>query len=300
MRILVSGSTGLIGSALVDHLLGAGHDVRRLVRSEAAGAGDLSWVPGQPLAPEALASVDAVVNLSGANVGSRWSAAAKREILDSRVKSTRTLAEAVAAARDKGRQVTLVSASAIGYYGSRGDDVLTEESKPGAGFLAEVCQAWEQAAEPARLAGARVVHPRIGIVLSAHGGALGKMLPAFRAGVAGRMGSGRQYWSWISLQDVVGAITHLLTNVGVSGPVNLVSPAPATNAEFTKALAGVLRRPAIVPMPATAVRLAFGEMGEETILASQRVLPNRLLESGYRFRDSELTGALRNALGSDR
>jgi uncharacterized protein (TIGR01777 family) len=292
MRILVSGSTGLIGTALVEHLRGLGHDVRRLVRGEVHEPGGVPWTPGQPLAPELLAGFDVVVNLAGANVGSRWSEAIKREILDSRVKGTRTVAEAVAAAQKSEHPVTLISASAVGYYGSRGDDVLTEDSRPGAGYLAEVCQAWEQAADAARQAGVRVVHPRIGVVLSTQGGALGKMLPAFRAGVAGRMGSGRQYWSWITLRDVVGAITYALTNVDLSGSVNLVAPNPMTNAEFTKTLARALRRPAIVPMPATAVRLAFGEMGEETILASQRVQPKKLLESGYQFQDPELQGAL--------
>jgi uncharacterized protein (TIGR01777 family) len=299
MRILVSGSTGLIGTALVEHLLGLGHQVGRLVRGDMREPGDVRWNPGELLAPEVLANVDAIVNLSGANVGSRWSAASKRKILDSRVKSTRTLAEAVSMAQSAGRTVTLISASAIGYYGSRGDEVLTEESKPGVGFLAEVCQTWEQAADPARQAGARVVHPRIGLVLSQNGGALGKMLPAFKAGVAGRMGSGRQYWSWISHRDVVGAITYALTNVDLSGPVNLVAPNPVSNAEFTKTLAHALHRPAVVPMPATAVRLAFGEMGEQTILASQRVQPKRLLESGYQFQDPELDGALANVLGSE-
>ena len=298
MRILVSGSTGLIGTALVDHLRGLGYSVGRLVRGDVREAGDVPWNPGQALAPETLADVDAVVNLAGANVGSRWSAARKQEILDSRVRSTRTLAEAVAAAQNDAHKLTLISASAIGYYGSRGDEVLTEESKAGVGFLAEVCQAWEQAADPARQAGARVVHPRIGLVLSARGGALAKMLPAFRAGVAGRMGSGRQYWSWITLREVVSAIGYTLTNVSLSGPVNLVAPNPVTNTEFTKALAHSLHRPAIVPMPAPAVRLAFGEMGEETILASQRVQPRKLLESGYQFKYPELAGALANVLSS--
>jgi len=297
MKVLISGGSGLIGSALAEHLAAAGHEVARLVRAGAKlTASDVPWTPGQPFAAKSLEGMQAIVHLAGETVGQRWSAAVKEKILRSRVEGTRTLAEAVAAATRAGQKMTLVSASAIGFYGSRGPEWLTEESAPGEGFLADVCCQWEAAAEPARQAGARVVHPRIGLVLSRKGGALPRMLPAFRMGLAGRMGSGQQFWSWITLRDVVRALEFLLTNEKIAGAVNLTSPAPVTNAEFTRALGEALHRPTVLPMPAAVVRTLFGEMGEETILASQRVRPEQLLPGGFQFEDAEPAEAIRTVL----
>jgi uncharacterized protein len=292
MRVLMSGAAGLLGSAIGRVLETEGAVITRLVRGGASGHNQIAWEPGKPLTLPS--SFDAVIHLAGESVVGRWTAAKKARIRDSRVQGTRTLAEAVARMGTKPQ--VLVAASAIGYYGDRGDEALSEESPSGTGFLAEVCREWEAASEPAERAGVRVAHIRTGVVLSKQGGALGKMLLPFRLGLGGRLGSGRQWLSWIHVDDIVGAVQHALDREKVSGPVNLVGPNPVTNAEFAKALGKALSRPAILPVPAFALRLALGEMADEALLASQRVLPKRLLTTGYEFRFHELGAALANTL----
>jgi len=295
MRVMISGASGLVGRELVRLLTASGHSVTRLVRRE-AGEGELRWDPrtGQ-LEEEPPSGIDAAVHLAGENIAAqRWTAAVKRRIRDSRVEGTRRLCETLARWARPPR--TLISASAIGYYGDRGDERLEENSPAGSGFLAEVARDWEAATQPAAAAGIRVVVVRLGVVLSPRGGALVRMLPIFRFGGGGVIGSGRQYWSWISLDDTAGAICHLLENESVSGPVNVVAPQSVTNAEFTKTLASVLSRPAMVPLPAFAARWALGEMAEGLLLASARVEPKRLLESGFEFRHPTLATALRSLL----
>ena len=295
MRVVISGASGLIGSALVPGLRARGHDVVRLVRSEPAGPDEVRWDPATgDLDVAALAGVDAIVNLSGENLGKRWTAARKREILDSRVRSTDLLARTVAALDP--RPVFAV-ASAVGFYGDRGDDVLTEESSAGAGFLADVVRAWEAAADPARTAGARVVHLRQGIALSKDGGALKPMLLPFKLGVGGRVGSGKQWWSWIGMDDLVAAYAHALEGE-IDGPVNATAPNPATNEQFTKALGAALSRPTILPVPAFGARALFGEMGEAMLLGGQRVLPARLLDAGFEFTAPTLDVGLAQALAA--
>ena len=260
--------------------------------------GDIVWGPeAGRLDPHALDGVDAVVHLAGEPIAQRWTTATKRRIRESRVRGTELLAAAVASLARPPR--VLVSGSAMGIYGDRGNEELDETSTVGGDFLAAVATEWEAAAEPAARAGIRVVKLRTGLVLSPGGGALAKLLLPFRMGVGGRVGSGRQWVSWIGLDDAVSAIIHAIGTEPLAGPVNLVAPAPVTNAELTATLARVLRRPAIVPVPAFALRLAFGEMGEATLLASQRIRPRRLLESGYRFRFPTLESALRHELGRD-
>ncbi len=298
MKILISGSTGLVGAALTPFLTAGGHQVTRLTRSEpAAGETAIRWDPmGGALDVDKLEGFDAVVHLAGENIAAgRWNEERKQRIRDSRVKGTRLLAESLA--RLKTRPKVLVCASAIGYYGERGDQIVNEDSAAGSGFLPEVCREWEAACEPARQAGIRVVNLRIGVVLSRHGGALAKMLTPFKLGVGGRVGGGRQYFSWIALDDLVGVIHHVLVNEGLRGPVNAVAPRPVTNRELTKTLGRVLWRPTLLPMPAFAVRLLFGEMGNDLLLGSTRVEPARLLASGYAFRFGELEAALRHVLG---
>jgi uncharacterized protein len=292
--VLVSGASGPIGSALLSSLNAQGYKVTRLVRGAASGADQITWDPAQPLSPDSVSGFDAVIHLSGETIVGRWTEAKKRRILDSRKQGTGHLAEALAKAA-RPPQV-FISASAVGYYGDRGDEILREDSSSGQGFAAEICRAWETAAQPAAAAGIRTVQMRFGVVMSADGGALPKMLPPFRMGLGGRLGSGRQWWPWIGITDVVGAIEHALANSSLQGPVNTVSPNPVTNAEFTKTLATVLKRPAIFPMPAFAVQLIFGEMGKELFLASQRVEPARLVATGYRFKQPELKRALEEIL----
>ena len=296
MRIAVSGSSGMVGSALISSLTREGHRVTRLVRKAAVGD-DVAWDIAQGVKDlSRLEGVDTVVHLAGENIAAgRWTAARKEEIRRSRVEGTRRLCESLA--RLSRRPKALVSASAMGFYGNRGDEILKEDSAPGSDFLAQVCREWEAATEPASRAGIRVVHMRFGMILSQAGGALKKMLLPFKLGAGGRIGSGKQYMSWIGIDDAVGAIHHAIVTESLRGPVNAVAPTPVTNAEYTRTLARVLSRPAVVPMPAFAARLAFGEMADALLLAGQRVLPTRLQATAYRFRHPELEGALRHLLG---
>lgn len=297
MKVLITGATGLVGSALVPLLTTTGHEVSRLVRSQPTEPNDIPWDPAQGiLHPARLEGHDAVVHLAGENIaGARWTTAFKQRIRDSRLVGTRRLCETLAKLSHKPK--TLVCASAIGYYGDRGGEALTETSAPGEGFLPDVCREWEAACEPARQAGIRVVNLRIGVVLSPKGGALAQMLTPFRLGGGGVVGSGRQYWSWIAIDDVVGAILHCLTHAELSGPVNATAPSPVTNHEFTKTLGAVLHRPTVIPMPAFAARLALGEMADALLLSSTRVLPQQLQSTGYHFRCPTLESALRHVLG---
>jgi uncharacterized protein (TIGR01777 family) len=295
MNVFISGATGLIGKTLGERFRADGHTVTALVRGTAK-AGEVRWTPGKPLDSAALAVADAVVHLAGKNVATRWTDSAKKELFESRVAGTKTISDAVAESfRRTGRPSVLITASAIGYYGARGDEILTEASSAGTGFLKEICVAWESAAQSAKDAGVRVVHPRIGVVLSSRGGALAKMLPIFRLGGGGKLGDGRQWWSWIAIDDVVGAILFALQNPEMSGPVNFTAPNPVTNTEFTRILGKVLHRPTLFPVPKFALYLAMGkEAAEETALASARVLPTRLLEHGYKFAYADLREALHN------
>ncbi len=297
MKILVTGATGLVGGALVRFLAGGGHEVVQLGRS-APGAGDIRWDPeAGVLEPDALEGFDGVVHLAGDNIATgRWTAEKKRRIRESRVKGTSLLAATLAGLERPPR--VLVSASAIGYYGDRGDEELTEGSAPGSGFLSEVCREWEAATEAAEGKGIRVAHARLGVVLSKDGGALAKMLTPFRLGAGGVIGNGRQYMSWIALDDTVAAIGHLLSTDSAAGPVNVVAPAPVTNGEFTRTLGRVLRRPTLFPMPGFAARLAFGEMADALLLASTRVKPAGLTAAGYAFRHGSLEEGLRYVLGA--
>jgi uncharacterized protein (TIGR01777 family) len=293
----ISGAGGLIGSALARALTADGAEVLPLVRGRSApGNRGMSWDPATgELGAGGGGTLDAVVHLAGENVAaSRWTRAFRERLVQSRVGPTRRLCETLARAVPRPR--VLISASALGYYGDRGDVWLDEQSGPGSGFLARLCTEWEQATEPARAAGIRVVGLRIGVVLDPARGSLAKVLPLFRAGLGGPIGGGAQYLSWVSLRDVVGAIRHALASGDLAGPVNAVAPEPVTNAEFTRALARVLGRPAIVGVPAFAVRLMFGLQGEELLLASARIRPRRLLETGYRFADPELAPALERML----
>ena len=293
-RILVSGASGPIGAALLPSLKTGGWSVVRLVRRPASGNGQIAWNPAAGLAPEAVSGFDAVIHLAGESIFGRWTAAKKGKIRDSRIAGTFNLAQALARAEEKPK--VFVSGSAIGYYGNRGDDLLSEESAPGTGFLAQACQDWEEATMPAVQADIRTAHIRTGIVLSPKGGALGAMLLPFRLGLGGRTGDGQQWMSWIDVQDMVGAIHHILKNDLLQGPVNMVAPKPVRNAEFAATLASVLSRPAIFPMPASVAKLLFGEMGEELLLGSQKVEPGKLISSGYPFRYRELRRSLEGLL----
>jgi uncharacterized protein (TIGR01777 family) len=293
MRIAVAGASGLIGSALVPALRTAGHDVVRLVRRAPETPEEAAWDPAAGTIDEdALGDVGAIVNLAGANIGQRWTRDARRRILDSRVDGTRLLAET--AARLEPRPALLL-ASAVGAYGPRGDEELTEESTRGEGFLADVVRAWEETADPARAAGVRVVHFRQGIVLSKGGGALARMLLPFRLGAGGRVGSGAQWWSWVALDDVVGAYVRAVGEP-LEGVYNLASPGLTRNRDFVDALGRVLHRPTVLPLPGVAVRLLFGEMGEQMLLDGQRAVPARLDAIGFTFAYPEIEGALARAL----
>jgi uncharacterized protein (TIGR01777 family) len=298
MKIAITGSTGLVGSALVPFLTTGGHQVTRIVRKSST-EGDVVWDPvtGQIDAGR-LEGIDAVVHLAGENIAvRRWNAEQKARIRDSRVQGTKLLCETLAKLQRPPR--VLISASAIGYYGDQGDRELTEESPSGSGFLPEVCREWEAATEAAKSAGIRIVQLRFGVILSPGGGALAKMLTPFRLGLGGRIGNGRQWMSWIALDDVIGCIHHALATDSLYGPVNAVAPRPVTNREFTRTLGKVLWRPTLFPMPGFMARLAFGEMANELLLASTRVLPRGLLDSGYRFLYGDLESALRHLLGKD-
>lgn len=290
----------MLGTALHHALLTSGRETRQLVRRSPANDDQIQWDPAaSPAIPDiaTLTGLDAAIHLGGANLAShRWTAAWKREIRSSRVDSTRALAMALAALPQ--RPAVLLVASAVGIYGDRGDELLDESSPPGKGFLAEVCREWEAAAEPARQAGIRVVHVRFGVVLDPASGALAKMLPIFRLGLGGRLGSGRQWMSWISLADAVSAILFALDDTTISGPINLAAPHPVTNAEFTQALGHALHRSAILPAPAFALRLALGQIADDALLASARAVPTRLLSAGFRFAHPAIDSALAAALGS--
>jgi uncharacterized protein (TIGR01777 family) len=294
MKILISGLSGMVGSSLGAFLTGGGHEVVGLSRNP--GSTDIGWKPLEgEIDKHGLEGVDAVVHLAGENIAKRWTENQKRLIRDSRVKGTTLLCETLADMPSPPK--VLVSASAIGYYGDRGDEILTESSPPAEGFLPEVCLEWEAACEPARNKGIRVVNLRMGVILSPEGGALAKMLLPFKMGVGGKVGSGSQYWSWIALDDVVGAIHHALMEQDLNGPVNATAPHPCTNYEFTKTLGKVLSRPTLFPMPKFAARLALGEMADDLLLASARVVPERLQKTGYSFRFPNLEDALRHLLG---
>jgi len=296
MKILITGSSGLVGRALVPRLRDHGHEVLRLVRREARADDERSWDPARGEIDESALAVDAVIHLAGESIAEgRWNEAKKARIRDSRVDGTRLLSEAIARAATP--PPIFVSASAVGFYGEGGDRVVDEQSAAGTGFLSEVCQAWEAATEVVDRARTRVVTVRIGVILSPDGGALAKMLTPFRLGVAGRIGSGRQWMSWISLTDVVSTLLQAIEDDALSGPVNAVAPHPVTNLEFTRTLGRVLSRPTVMPMPAFAARMAFGQMADELLLSSLRVRPTALMRSDFTFRHPDLETALRELLG---
>ena len=296
MKIVISGASGLIGTPLAEQLVKNGHHVTKLVRRPAR-SGESQWDPrtGQ-IDAAVIDGADAVIHLAGAGIGDkRWTAAYKREVLESRTLSTALLARTIASSTTKPK--VFLSGSAIGFYGARGDEQLGDDGSLGSGFLADVCRDWEAAAAPAQQVGVRTVFLRTGIVLSPRGGALKKLLPLFRLGVGGRFGNGKQWQSWISITDELNAIEHLLT-ANVQGPVNLTAPEPVTNAEFTKVLARVLKRPALFPVPTFGPRILLGgELADALLFTGQRVLPNRLEASGYRFAHRDLESALRALLG---
>jgi hypothetical protein len=300
LHVAVTGAGGLIGSTLLRRLAAEGHRVSPLVRREAA-PGEISWDPeGGRLDPRHLEGVQAVVHLAGENIGVRWTPARKARIRSSRLAGTRLLSDTLGSLRSP--PGVLLSASAVGIYGDRGDEILTEHSAPGDAshdFLARLGQEWEAAADAARQAGIRVVHPRFGLVLSRRGGALGRMLLPFRLGLGGRLGSGSQWMSWISIDDVVSALVFLMANEGAVGPVNVTSPEPVRNRDFTRTLGRVLSRPAVLPVPSHGLRLVFGEMADATLLTSTRVVPQRLLQLGFQFQHPALEPALRAVLRRD-
>src|SRR5687768_7132386 len=299
MKILISGSHGLVGKALIKSLTSDGHEVVRLVRRErAAGAPEIEWHPNEGrIDPHQLEGLDVLVHLAGESIAEgRWTADKKRSIRESRVKGTSLLSNALATLSQP--PTLFLSASAIGYYGDRGDELLTEKSAPGKGFLSEVCIEWENATKPAVQKGIRTVYTRFGIILDASGGALEKMLTPFRMGIGGRIGNGKQWMSWIALDDVVNGLKFLIDDKSTHGPVNFVSPIPVTNAEFTTTLGRVLSRPTIFPVPAFGVRLAFGEMADALLLSSQKVAPGILQERGFSFTWPLLEPALRKILAT--
>lgn len=292
MKILIGGSHGLVGTALIKSLETEGHEIFRLVRHAPTSKTEVEWSPDRySIALARIEGFDAVVNLAGESIAEgRWTEDKKRRIRESRVKGTKLLGDALANLAVPPK--ILVCASAIGFYGNRGDELLTESSAPGDDFLAKVCAEWEGATALATEKGIRVVNARFGVILDTNGGALKKMLPPFRMGVGGKVGSGKQWMSWIALDDVVGGIQFALANDSIRGPVNFVAPVPVTNAEFTKTLGKVLSRPTIFPIPAFAIKLLFGEMGEALLLGGQRVAPERLIAEGYEFSYPQLEQAL--------
>ncbi len=297
LKVLISGSHGLVGRALIKSLVAKGHSISRLVRkSPSSDSSDIEWHPNRgTIHTDRISGFDAVVHLAGESIASgRWTDEKKKRIRESRVKGTELLSNALAQTQQPPR--VFVSASATGFYGDRGDEILTEESSAGEGFLAEVCIQWEEATRPAAEKGIRVVNTRLGIVLDKDGGALAKMLPPFRMGIGGRIGSVKQWMSWIAVDDVVRAIEFVIEQQSISGPVNLVAPNPVTNATFTSTLGKALRRPTFLPVPVFGARLAFGEMADALLLSSQRVYPQHLNESGFRFQYSNLQEALMNIL----
>ncbi len=297
LRVAVSGAGGLVGGSLVPFLTTGGHQALRLARTGTGQPGTAAWSPDSGLqSPETIGPLDAVVHLAGESIaGGRWTAARKRRIRSSRIAGTRNLIRSLGRMPDPPR--VLVCASAIGYYGSRGDEILDERSAAGEGFLAEVCRDWEAAARAAEELGIRVVCLRFGVILTPAGGALGKMLPAFRLGAGGRLGDGRHYVSWVSIDDAVGAIYQALLDPRLAGPVNVVAPEPATNRQLTESLGRVLGRPTVLPLPGPAARILFGEMADEVLLASTRVRPGKLEEIGFSFYDTDLDRALARLLG---
>lgn len=297
VKILVTGSTGLVGSKLVPYLVSCGHDVDRLKRGEPQNGGDPVWAPSKnQLEASQLEGYDAIVHLAGENIASgRWTDDKKRSLRDSRINGTNLIVEALSKLKEPPK--VLVTASAIGFYGDRGEEELTEESKKGNGFLADLCKDWEETARKAEDIGIRTVNLRIGVVLSPEGGMLQKILPPFQMGAGGRIGSGEQYMSWISIDDLVKVIHHVVEDDSAKGPVNAVAPEPVTNSAFTEALGKVLSRPTIFPVPEFGAKLAFGEMAEELMLASSKVIPEKLISKGYQFSQPKIEGALRHVLG---
>lgn len=293
-RILLTGASGPIGGALIPSLRSVGFRITRLVHGPRSGEDQISWNSSELLNPDLVSRFDAVIHLAGETILGRWTPQKMAKIRDSRIQGTRNLSQALAIAKEKPH--VLITASAIGFYGDRGDETLTEESAAGSGFLPDVCRDWEAATRPASDAGIRTAHARFGVVLSPDGGALGNMLLPFRLGIGGRIGSGRQWMSWIHIQDLVGGIHHILKTDLLQGPVNFVAPRPVTNTEFTKTLASVLSRPALLPVPPFALRLLYGRMADEALLASDRVEPVRLITSGYPFHYSDLRKALQALL----
>lgn len=296
MKILVTGATGLVGSELVPFLTGQGHDILRLTRRQPQEANDIRWDPARKELPKGrLEGTDVVIHLAGENLAEkRWTPQFKETLRASRVDATRFLCETLTQLTTLPK--TLICASAVGIYGDRGSDLLNETSTPGEGFLADLCRDWEAACEPARAKGIRVVNLRFGVILSPKGGGLAKMITPFKMGVGGVLGSGNQYWSWIAIDDIVGAINHCITHEKMHGPVNATAPRPVTNYDFTKTLGAVLGRPTIFPVPGFIARVALGEMANELLLTSARVMPNRLSESGYQFAYPSLEPALKHLL----
>jgi uncharacterized protein (TIGR01777 family) len=294
MRVVITGASGLIGSALVRNLTGDGHEVVRLVRRDPAAPDERRWDPARRHVDAAdLAGADAVVHLAGAGVGDRrWSDAYKRTVRDSRIDGTATVVEALVSLPESDRPRVLVSGSAVGYYGDTGDEAVDESGRRGSGFLAELVEGWEATATPAADAGIRVVHPRTGIVLAGDGGALGTVLPVFKLGLGGRLGSGRQWMSWISLPDQIAALRFLIDRDDLAGPVNLTAPEPVRNRDYTKAVARAVHRPALAAVPPAALRAALGGFADEGVLVSQRVLPGRLDDAGFVWTHPDVDAAL--------